>query len=526
MSESEATPITAMAIGGVTSPVFSPDGQWIAYWSAQGTAGLKGILSKRSISGGAPIRICELDNPSGISWANDSFFIGGAKGVLRVSDKGGTPDLIIPVKENEIAHGPQLLPDGHSVLFTLAAGTAADRWDRAQIVVEAPGSAEPKTIVKGGADARYVGTGHLVYALGGVLFAEPFDVRRLETLGGPISVVEGVERAQAGQTGSAQFAVSGTGTLMYIPGPATVGQPGYDIALFHRDGALDRLKLPPRVYHSPRFSPNGQQLAFDADDGPAANIWVYDLVGNHAPRQLTFESHNRFPIWTGDSQRIAFQSDREGDAGIFWQQADGKTGRADRLTKAEQGEEQTPESWSRDGDTLLFSSRTRGGPFSLRTFTFHDKKTAPFDDVRSTGEPNGTFSPDGRWIAYAVQGEGASAIYVRPFPLTDVKYRIGEGINPFWAPDGKTLYFVSNPGAGAFSVVNIITEPSFAATEGSSVLRPAITGAGPTVPRAYDVAPNDQQFVVFVGSGTEGADPQIKFVLNWSEELKQRIAMK
>ena len=151
---------------------------------------------------------------------------------------------------------------------------------------------------------------------------------------------------------------------MYLPGPARAGQPGYDVALLDRTGTLNRItQLPPRVYQAPRFSPNGQQIAYDIDDGPAANIWVYDLGGNHAPRRLTTVGNNRFPVWTFDGKRIAFQSDREGDAGIFWQQADG-SGRAERLTKAEHGEAHIPDSWSRDG-TLLFSTRT--GQFSLRT---------------------------------------------------------------------------------------------------------------------------------------------------------------
>jgi serine/threonine-protein kinase len=521
--EFEATPIGGVGLGGLSSPVFSPDGQWIAYWSA-------GNLSKLAISGGAPIRLCEVDNPYGLSWAGDSLLLGDPRGVLRVSDQGGKPDVIIPVKENEIAHGPQLLPDGRSVLFTLAAGTAPDRWDNAQIVVQVPGSTERKTIISGGADARYVATGHVVYAVGGVLFAEPFDIRRLKTRGGPISVVEGVGRATVGSTGTAQFAVSQSGALMYLSGPATVGQPGYDVALLDRNGTLDRIKrLPPHAYQSPRFSPNGQQLAYDIDDGPAANVWVYDLGKNHAPRQLTLAGNNRFPIWTRDGQRIAFESDREGDASIFWQRADG-SGQAERLTKAEWGEAHIPDSWSPDGDTLLFSSRTGPGQFLLRTVTLHENKIAPFDDVRSTAEPNSTFSPNGRWVAYSVQTSGSTSskptVYVRPLPLTDVFYRIGDGLNPFWSADGKTRYFVPSPGASAFSVVNITTEPSFDASEPSSVLRPIITGGGPIVPRAYDVAPNNQQFVVLVASGSEGADPQIKFVLNWTEELKQRVPTK
>jgi len=363
-------------------------------------------LQKISISGGSAFKICDIDNPFGISWASESLFIGSAKGVLRVSDKGGTPEVIIPVKENEIAHGPQLLPDGRSVLFTLV-NTANDgtfSWDTAAIVAQAPGAREPKTLVRGGVDARFVGTGHVVYAVGGVLFAEPFDDRSIDVIGGRSSVVEGVARAtQGGQTGSAQFAVSASGSLMYVPGPATAGQPGYDIALVDRKGAVERIKLPPRVYQSPRFSSDGKQLAFNTADGPASHIWVYDLAGLHAPRQLTFDGNNRFPIWTSDGQRIAFQSDREGDAGIFWLKADGKSGRADRLTKAAPGETQVPESWSPDGNTLLFSSRVQAGQYLLRTLAVPDKKISPFDDIRSNGELNSTFSPDGQWIAYAAR---------------------------------------------------------------------------------------------------------------------------
>ena len=518
MWESEATPITEPG-GVVANPVFSPDGQWVAYWTGR-------TLRKVAISGGAPIKICDdVDLPFGLSWASGSLFFGGRQGVLRVSDGGGTPEVIIPVKGDELAHGPQLLPDGRSVLFTLATATASNQWDKALIVVQTPGSTERTTIIKGGADARYVGTGHLVYALGSGLFAEPFDIGRLQTLGGPVSVVDGVERAQGGTTGSAQFAVSQSGTLIYVPGPATVGQPGYDVALLDRNGTVDRIKLPSRVYQSPRFSPDGQQLALGIEGGPGANIWVYDLGGNQAIRQLTFEGNNRFPIWSRDGQRIVFQSDRAGDAAIFWQRADGN-GPAERLTKAENGEAHIPDSWSRDGDTLLFNSRTEKGQFFLRTFTLHDRKTAPFDDVRSNGELNSMFSPDGRWVTYAEQGSssnGTGSVYVRPFPVTDVKYRIGEGINPFWAPDGKALYFVPRAGNDSFSIVNITSEPRFAVSEPTSVKRPAITGGGALLPRAYDVAPNNQQFVLFVPSGNATTDLQINFVLNWVDELKARV---
>src|SRR5262249_4554206 len=106
----------------------------------------------------------------------------------------------------------------------MRAGAESD-WDKAQIVVQTVGSTERRTIRMGGSDARYVPTGHLVYALGGVLFAVPFDLRRLDVTGGPVSVVEGVASARLGidnpGNGAAQFAFSRTGSLTYVAGPTT-----------------------------------------------------------------------------------------------------------------------------------------------------------------------------------------------------------------------------------------------------------------------------------------------------------------
>ena len=96
------------------------------------------------------------------------------------------------------------------MLFTLATGTAPERWDKAQIVTHSLRSGERKTLVDGGSDGRYVPTGHLVYAIGGVVFARPMDVRRLEVTGGPVPIVEGVRRpARRGRVRFLQHRIAG-----------------------------------------------------------------------------------------------------------------------------------------------------------------------------------------------------------------------------------------------------------------------------------------------------------------------------
>ena len=139
---------------------------------------------------------------------------------------------------------------------------------------------------------------------------------------------------------------------MYIPGPITASSAQLDIGVFDRKGSGELLKLPPRGYEALRISPDGRQIVVGSDDGKEAIVWIYDLAGSSAIRRLTFGGRDRFPVWSADGQRVTFQSDREGDVGIFWQRADG-TGPAERLTKAEPETSHVPQAWSPKGDTLL-----------------------------------------------------------------------------------------------------------------------------------------------------------------------------
>jgi hypothetical protein len=268
------------------------------------------------------VTICQAANPFGMSWDHDGILFGqGSEGIMRVSANGGTPERLVAVKSGELAHGPQMLPGGQAVLFTLATGAVglAETWEKAQIVVQSLKSGERKTLVSNGADARYLPTGHLVYALGGVVFALRFDPRRLAVIGGPVPIVEGVARAVAFQSGIAHFVSSDNGSLIFVPGPASTSTTQEDVAFMDRQGSVQPLKLPPGPYQSPRVSPDGTHLAVGTDDGRVANVWIYDLSGTSARRQLTFGGRNRFPIWSSDGQRVAFQSDREGDLALFWQ---------------------------------------------------------------------------------------------------------------------------------------------------------------------------------------------------------------
>ena len=245
MDQLEATPIRGTAEGSGREPFFSPDGQWVGFWAG-------GQLKKVSISGGASVTLCEAENPSGASWGADDRIVFGqvAEGIFQVSANGGEKELLISVDsaKGDRAHGPQILPDGKTVLFTL--GSEGVDWDDAQIVVQSLATGERKVLVSGGSDARYVPTGHLAYKQQGTLLAVPFDVVRLEVTGGPVPIVEDVAQAGITFSGTAQYTFSDLGSLVYVPGGRVVKR---TLVWVDREGKEEPLAAEPRGYSSPRI---------------------------------------------------------------------------------------------------------------------------------------------------------------------------------------------------------------------------------------------------------------------------------
>jgi serine/threonine protein kinase len=258
MSESEPRAIVGTETSGAaTSPVFSPDGQFLAFWS-----GADRTLKRIAVTGGTAMTICQADALFGLTWGADGILFGQTKGIMRVAAEGGTPELLVTVNGEQV-YGPQALPGGRGTLFTTVSGLPGrgrERWDSARIMVQASSGREPQALFEGGSDARYLPSGQIVYAVEGRLFAVSFNLSELKVMGKPVLVIEGVARSTP-TTGAAQFSVSNTGALAYIPGPAsTSAVPQFNLALLNAAGKVEMLKLPPRAYETPRVSPDGKQI--------------------------------------------------------------------------------------------------------------------------------------------------------------------------------------------------------------------------------------------------------------------------
>ena len=216
---------------------------------------------------------------------------------------------------------PEFLPGGEAVLFTITPATGGTA--NAQIAVLDLQTGTSKVLIRGGSHAHYVPTGHLVYGVAGTLRAVAFDLGRLEVVGTPAPVLEGVVTTGSG---AADVAVAANGSLVYVPGGGGVGGQQTVVSVDRQGRASPLPGLPPDSYRDVRVSPDGARLALATQD----DVWIYDLARATLSRLTTDPAPDRSPLWTPDGQRIIFTSRRAGYPELFWRPADG-TGSDERL---------------------------------------------------------------------------------------------------------------------------------------------------------------------------------------------------
>jgi eukaryotic-like serine/threonine-protein kinase len=491
---------------GAVNPFFSPDGQWLGFFA-------DGKLKKIPVNGGPPVSLADVVQPYGASWGSRGMiaFAPTILGALQqVPDAGGAAQPLTRLQRGLIGHRwPEILPGGKAVLFD-DGSTVANSEVRVQLI----GTGELRDLIQGGTQPRYARSGHLIYALGGNLMAVPFDTDRLEVTGPAVPAVENV--LQSAKFGAAQYSVSATGSLAYVPGGIETIRSR--LVWVSRTGAEQPLTSAEHAYSYPRLSPDGRQVVVVIQDQDI-HLWLYN-ISRDALTRLTFEGTvNSVPSWTPDGKRIAFTSNREGPLNIFWQQADGSGGLQRLNTSAYN---QTPSNWSPDGQLLAFEEiNPTTGP-DIWVLQLSDRKAQPF--LRTPfNEDAPRFSPDGRWLAYVSDESGHDEIYVQPYPGSGGKWQISTegGTEPIWNRNGKELFYRSGD---KMMAVDIATQPSFGAG------KPHMLFHGDYVPTAikmpyYDVSPDGQHFLMIkpVDQEQAAAPTQINVVLNWFEELKRLV---
>jgi len=502
----EATPIPGTE--GAFYPFFSPDGQWLGFLANQN-------LKKVSINGGAAQTLADATLSNGVSWGSQgtiAFSAATSSFIQQVPEAGGEPHPLTRLEPGEISHRwPEFLPGGKAMLF--AASASSFRWSNSRLAVLSISTGGRQNLIEGGTQPHYASSGHLVYAQGSTLMAVPFDAQSLAVKGAAVPVVENVLQTPA--TGAAQYSISATGSLVYIPGGVQADQ--RKLVWVSRNGAEQPVAAPARPYLFPRVSPDGRRVVVGITE-TETQLWLYDFSRETLTR-FTFEGTvNLNGNWTPDGKRIAFQSTRDGLPTIYWQKADGSGG-LERLTTGQSAN--VPMSWSPDGQLLAFIDVNPSTQRDIWTLRMSDRKVEPFLRTRFD-ESVPRFSPDGHWLAYVSNESGRYEIYVQPYPGPGGKWLISTegGTEPAWNPNGREIFYRSG---GKMMAVDIATQPSFAAGKPRALFEGRYERSPATSPN-YDVSPDGQRFLMLKAGEQEAATPtQINVVLNWFEELKRRV---
>jgi eukaryotic-like serine/threonine-protein kinase len=499
-----ATPVPGTE--DAVNPFFSRDGQWLGFFAGQN-------LNKFPLNGGPARTVCAAGNPRGGSWGSQglvAFAPTGVGGLQRVSDQGGAPQLLTHIEKGEVAHRwPEFLPDGSALFFVV--GTTASNWANARIAVQSIENGERRNLIQGATQPRYATSGYLLYVQGRSLMAVPFDPQSLTATGAAVPLVDGI--LQFPSSGAAQYSVSDTGTLVYVPGGAQSAQ--RRMVWVARDGAEKLLAAPPHAYRGPRISPDGKRVAVSIEE-QETQIWLYDLARESLTR-MTFDGNSNInAIWTPDGKKVTFASNKEGPVNIFWERADGSGG-LERLTSSEYLH--SPMSWSPDGQLLVYSEINATTGYDIWVTRVSDHKAQLF--LRTPfNESAPRFSPNGKWLAYVSNESGRYEIYVQPYPGPGGKWQISTegGTEPVWNRNGRELFYRNGD---KMIAVDIVTQPDFTAGK-PRVLFEGKHELSPGTFAYYDVSPDGQRFLMLKPSEAgETAPTQINVVLNWFEELKR-----
>jgi eukaryotic-like serine/threonine-protein kinase len=516
----QVEPTLLTGLGTPRGLFFSPNGQSIGFFDGQ-------IALKRiAVAGGPPVVVCRIAASSrGAAWLADDTIVfatnqsGG--GLLRVPASGGEPtSLAKPNRERgEAAYlWPEVVTGRQAVLFTIAPTTAGS-VDNFQIAVLDLQSGTPRVLLRGGTDAHYLSSGHLVYGAGGTLRATRIDPARLEIVGTPATVLPQVGISSFG---AVNFDMASDATLAYVPSGAQLE--ARSIVWVDREGREEPTKVPRHAYSYARLSPDGTQLALDARD-QESDIWLWHFNRETLTR-LTFDpAPDRFPVWAADGRRVFFGSDRTGLSNIFSQAVDG-TGAPERVTNS--SSQQFPMAVSPDGKTLVY--RDASPTMALMTVSLDAEHLVRPLLKTAFAHQNAEISPDGRWMAFESNDSGQFEVFVRPFPNVDSgRWQISTkgGIQPLWSRNGQELFYLV-PGGGLMGV-RVERGASWNASAPTKLMDERFYhggGSGSGTGRTYDISPDGRRFLMIKQGESNGAAASLIVVQNWGEELRRLTAPK
>jgi len=228
----------------------------------------------------------------------------------------------------------------------------------------------------------------------------------------------------------------------------------------------------PGMEVDPNISPDGRMLLFVAREGHDFDIFL-QRVGGEKALNLTGDSpaDDYDPAFSPNGERIAFRSQREG-GGLFVM---GATGESPRRVS----EDGFDPAWSPDGNELVYTTENVEGPYSRSSVAqlwIVNLRSGAKRCLTEHDAVGPAYSPSGKLIAFWAALAGVRDIFMvaadggDPRPIT---HDTATDWDPFFSPDGRTLYFVSDR-SGSPNLWRLPIDPATGAVAGA--MRPVTAG--------------------------------------------------
>ena len=486
------------------SPVWSPDGRWLAFTAF-------GRVMKAAVAGGTPQMVTAardsspsprfspstgVNNGKALAWGPDgSILYADGRGVWWVQASGGVPTNLIPIDADAPPTSPEFLPDGHHFLISVRSTDPA----KAGTFVEAIEGGARTRIFAFATMARYAGQ-RLLFVRDHVLYAQAFDLSRLQLGGDPVPLAERVT----------VFSGSDNGAVAYVALSSSEQTDSGQLEWFDRSGKeLGRIDKAAGAIR-PALSPDGRRLAM----GLGGDIWTLDLERSVLSRLTVGLGPGAGSTWLPDGQRLMFnRGGSKNRPDVIYEQAIGSAAKETIVQEPDAaGDHAHPTDISADGQYLIYEGGD-GYDIWVKRLT-GDRKARAYVQAPSM-ETQGTLSPDGRSLAYTSDSSGRGfEIYVQSFPEPGPRNQVSAngGSSARWRRDGKELFYLAPDGTLMALPIRSADPVEFgppAALFRFFTQRRGIPAGHPP----YDVTPDGQRFIV--SAVVRRTDPSINVLLNW-----------
>jgi len=273
-------------------------------------------------------------------------------------------------------------------------------------------------------------------------------------------------------------------------GADAADQEGLTLAIVDRTGVPVRT-IPARRPWTPRFSPDGQRVAYGAfgSGRSTSDVWVTDLTSGETRRLTDDDDDSNDPRWSPDGGTLAYSVAAEDGKDIVEQPAKGGV----RHVVARRPGNQFPSDWLRDGSALLVMDDAGRGAHDIVVLPAAGSPAWPYV-ATSADETAPRISPDGRWVAYTSDESGKPTVYVDSYPHPGRRLMISNdgGLHPVWRGDGRELYYWHGDQLIAVSF-RVGGDASPTAEEQTVLFRAPYESSINTM---YDVSPDGRRFVI------------------------------